>query len=228
MNLETQPYIEQLKRWPTSGHHILAQFDTNTVVVYQAYRPAIGLVAVQHQRFTGEFSLNRMSWIKPNFLWMMYRSGWGTKDGQEVTLAVRLHRLAFDEILRQAMHSTYVPEVYGSPEKWKARLAESPVRLQWDPDHDPRGGKQERRAIQLGLAGEMLRQYAQSCIVSIEDISGFVAKQRPHAHTNGFAELVTPREGVYPVKDSAVAARLGISSWATFDGTADKTQPEVT
>jgi len=27
-----------------------------------------------------------MSWIKPNFLWMMYRCGWGTKEGQQVTL----------------------------------------------------------------------------------------------------------------------------------------------
>jgi NAD(P)-dependent dehydrogenase (short-subunit alcohol dehydrogenase family) len=29
---------------------------------------------------------------------MMYRSGWGTKENQEVTLAVRLRRAAFDEI----------------------------------------------------------------------------------------------------------------------------------
>ena len=101
MNLRTQPYLEQLKRWPVSGRHILAQFDSNTVVVYQAYRPAIGLFAAQHQRFGGEFSLNRMSWIKANFLWMMYRSGWGTKEGQAITLAVRLRRAAFDEIARE-------------------------------------------------------------------------------------------------------------------------------
>src|SRR6266511_4315654 len=125
MILQTQAYCEQLKRWPTSGRHILAQFDAGTVVVYQAYRPAIGHDAAEHQRLGGEFSLNRMSWIKPNFLWMMHRSCWGTKDGQEVTLAVRLQRTAFDEILRHAVHSSYVPEVYGSPERWRTRLAES-------------------------------------------------------------------------------------------------------
>ncbi|MFM7854759.1 MAG: DUF4291 family protein [Flammeovirgaceae bacterium] len=27
-------------------------------------------------------SLNRMTWMKPNFLWMMYRSGWATKHNQ--------------------------------------------------------------------------------------------------------------------------------------------------
>src|SRR5438132_362292 len=126
MNLQTEQYLTQSKRWPASGRHILAQFDAETVLVYQAYRPAIGRFAAQQQRFGGEFSLNRMSWIKPNFLWMMYRSGWGTKEGQEVTLAVRLRRAGFDNILRQAVHSSYMPEIYASPENWKARLAESP------------------------------------------------------------------------------------------------------
>jgi hypothetical protein len=210
MNLRTEAYLEQVKRWPSVGWHILAQFDTDTVVVYQAYRPAIGLFAAQNQCFGGEFSLSRMSWIKPNFLWMMYRSGWGTKEGQEITLAVRLQRSGFDEILRQAVHSSSVPEIYGSLENWKTRLAESPVRLQWDPDHDPRGGKQERRAIQLGMAGNVLRKYAQPWIVSVEDISGFVAEQREHAQTNGYAKLVTPREEVYPITDPEIAQHIGI------------------
>ncbi len=210
MNLRTEQYLTQSKRWPASGRQILAQFDAETVVVYQAYRPAIGRFATQQQRFGGEFSLNRMSWIKPNFLWMMYRSGWGAKEGQEVTLAVRLRRAAFDNILQRAVHSSYVPGIYASPENWKARFAESPVRLQWDPDHDPRGGKQERRAVQLGLAGEVLRQYAQNWILSIEDISGFVAEQRTNAESNGFAKLVTPREDVYPVANQEIVARLGI------------------
>src|SRR3974390_3276628 len=99
MNLLTEPYLVQNARLPKTGRHILAQFDDESVIVYQAYRPAIGHFAAQHGYFGGEFSLNRMSWIKPNFLWMTYRSGWGTKEGQEVTLAVRLRRAAFDEIL---------------------------------------------------------------------------------------------------------------------------------
>lgn len=210
MNIETESYIEQLKRWPASGRHILAQFDADTVLVYQAYRPAVGHFAAQEQRFGGEFSFSRMSWIKPNFLWMMYRSGWGTKEGQEITLAVRLRRAAFEEILQRAVHSSYVANAYGSPEAWKARLAASPVRLQWDPDHDPRGTKQERRAIQLGLAGDVLRSYAHDWIVSIEDISQFVAEQRTYADSNDFRRLVTPRETVYPVAKPEVAELIGI------------------
>jgi hypothetical protein len=210
MKIETEQYRSQIERWPATGRHILAQFDAETVVVYQAYRPAIGVFAAKHQRFGGEFSMNRMSWIKPNFLWMMYRSGWGAKEGQEITLAVRLRRQAFDEILRRAVHSTFVPEVYGSPEIWKARLAESPVRLQWDPDHAPRGEKQERRAIQLGLAGEVLRQYAADWVMTIEDISEFVAIQRENVRAKDYANLLTPREDVYKITEPEVAERLGV------------------
>ena len=210
MRLRTESYLEQVKRWPKSGRHILAQSDTNEIVVYQAYRPAIGHFAAEHQYFGGEFSFTRMSWIKPNFLWMMYRSGWGTKDGQEVTLAVRLTRPGFNEILRRAVHSAHVPEVYGTEDNWKPCLKESNVRLQWDPDHDPFGTKQERRAIQLGLSGEVLRQYAKDWILGIEDISEFVAQQRILVEREAISELATPVETEYLVGDSEVAKRIQV------------------
>lgn len=210
--LRTEPYLAQVDRWPASGRHILAQFDSETVVVYQAYRHAIGRFATQHQRFGGEFSFSRMNWIKPNFLWMMYRSGWGTKEGQEMTLAVRLLRSGFDEILRHAVHSSFAPGLYDSPENWRRRLNESPVRLQWDPDHNPRGEKEDRRAIQLGLAGDVLRKYAQEWIVNIEDISEFVAEQRISVAATGFENLATPQEAIYPVADRCVGTRLELTA----------------
>ncbi len=153
MDRNSESYTNQKARWPTSGRHILAQFDAESVIVYQAYNSAIGQFAAEHGYFGGGFSLNRMSWIKPNFLWMMYRSGWGIKENQEVTLAVRLRRDAFNEILRQAVHSTCVPEVYGSEETWRRAVAGSDVRLQWDPDHGPSGNPVERRASIL-VSGE--------------------------------------------------------------------------
>src|SRR5919206_3744636 len=84
MTLVTEPYAAQVARWPRAGRHILAQFTDDAVVVYQAYCPAIGHFAARHKFFGGAFSLNRMSWIKPKFLWMMYRSGWGTKEGEDI------------------------------------------------------------------------------------------------------------------------------------------------
>ena len=109
MKLITEPYITQLARWPTSGQHILAQFDEQSIVVYQAYRPATGRFAASHGYFGDGFSFNRMSWIKPNFLWMMFRSGWGTKEGQESILAVRIQRAAFDMLLEKAVYSRFLP-----------------------------------------------------------------------------------------------------------------------
>ncbi len=178
--------------------------------MYQAYRPEIGDFAATHGYFGGGFSLGRMSWIKPNFLWMMYRSGWGTKPGQEVVLAIRLVRAAFDEILTRAIHSSYVADVYGSREDWQRRGKNSDVRLQWDPDHGPCGSKQERRAIQLGLRGEVLSRYASEWVIDIEDISEFVAEQ--HGKVNALPRLVTPRERAYPVADTATSAKLEVGS----------------
>jgi hypothetical protein len=209
MNLLIESYLAQTARLPKTGRHIVAQFDDESVVVYQALRPAIGHFAAQHGYFGGAFSLNRMSWIKPNFLWMMYRCGWASKEGQEVVLAVRLRRTAFDEILRRAVHATYVPKVYQSQAAWKEAVARSDVRLQFDPDHDPSGAPIQRRAIQLGLRGEFLSKYAREWLLGVEDVSEFVRKQSQHARSP-YSRLITPREEVYPVTDPKVAARLGL------------------
>lgn len=209
--LQTELYIDQVQRWPKEGQHILAQFNDEGVVVYQAYRPGIGHFAAEHQYFGGEFKMSRMSWIKPNFLWMMYRCGWGMKPDQEVILAVTIRRESFDSILEQVVHSTFLSDRYGSHQEWKRRLDTSTVRLQWDPDHDPYGNKQERRAIQLGLAGEVLQAYSRDWILKIEDISGFVTREYQHVSKRDLGGLVLPREEVYPIHSALVARHLGVS-----------------
>jgi uncharacterized protein DUF4291 len=110
-----------------------------------------------------------MSWIKSNFLWMMFRCGWRAKPDQEVVLAVR-RRVAFDEILAQAVPSRFESDLFATPAAFHDAIANSSVRLQWDPDGDRSGAPVERRAIQLGLRGEALRRYARGWIVEIQDI----------------------------------------------------------
>jgi hypothetical protein len=212
LTLQTETYAEHVERLPSIGRHIIAQYDDESIIVYQAYRPRIGNFATEHGYFGGEFSLNRMSWIKPNFLWMMYRSDWGTKVGQEVVLAVRLQRVTFDQILSLAVHSSFVEHLYGTQAKWNTALRESSVRLQWDPDHDPAGGKLERRAIQLGLRDEILQRYSKEWIIDIQDISDFVAEQRQYTTQAPYTDLFVPVENIYPVQDEMVAKRLGIIS----------------
>jgi len=202
--MEFRRYLEQIEHWPSSGRHVLAQFDAESIVVYQAYRPSIADFAVKNQRFGGDFSFSRMSWIKPNFLWMMFRSGWATKEGQERILAVRLKRTFFDELLSLVVPSTFVTHRYPSREAWQTAVSASEVRLQWDPDHDPVGAPVQRRAVQLGLRGEALRRYGTRELISIEDMSEFVIAQRTHA-SGDLSRLVSPLEQVYEPADPSVA-----------------------
>jgi len=57
------------------GRQIRALFSARTVTVYQAYAPEIADPALVAGTFVPPFRLGRMTWIKPSFLWMMYRSG---------------------------------------------------------------------------------------------------------------------------------------------------------
>jgi hypothetical protein len=81
-SLRLESFQAQSARWPASGRHVLAQYDDESVVVYQAYRPSIGQFAAEHGYFGGEFSLSRMSWIKPNFLWMMTAAAGQRRKGR--------------------------------------------------------------------------------------------------------------------------------------------------
>lgn len=209
--MEYEPYQKQLVRWPREGQHILAHYDDANVVVYQAYKDAIADHALAHGRFGGDFSFNRMSWIKPNFLWMMFRSGWAGKEGQERILAITLKRAFFDSLLGAAVASSHQGSVFASKEDWQAAVAASDVRLQWDPDHDPFGAPVERRAVQIGVRGATLREYGHDAIVAIEDMTAFAREQ--HANVTGdCAGLLLPRERVY-VPQAGAARNIGLAPW---------------
>lgn len=211
MKLELKKYKEQLTEWPKSGHHIMAQYTDEKIVVYQSYRPGIGNFASENQFFGGPFSLERMTWIKPNFLWMMYRNGWGTKEGQEVVLAIHLKRTAFEHYLHNAVYSSFKPELYKSHELWQTAIETSNVRLQWDPDHDPHGSKLERRAIQIGLRKEFIKSFAQDDIIEIEDISPFVKEQYELVKSNNLDDLVIPYEQPLIFKDEKLNKYLKLT-----------------
>ena len=59
---------------------IYAKYDDKTIRIYQAYNNKIADEAIKLGTFGEHFSLTRMTWIKPSFLWMMYRCGWTEKD----------------------------------------------------------------------------------------------------------------------------------------------------
>ncbi len=209
--MKTEKYYYQQTQLPTQGKHIIAQSDDETITVYQAYNNAIASYAAANQKFGGSsYSFSRMTWIKPNFMWMMYRAGWATKENQERILAIKIKQEGFNKILKEAVHSSFQGSIYKSHEAWKARLAESKVRLQWDPDHDPCGRKLERKAIQLGIRGEMLHQLNKDWITEILDVTDFVKKQ--HAFAKGdFSALEVPFERVQVYTDQAIIDNLGLT-----------------
>ena len=149
-----------------------------------------------------------MTWIKPSFRWMLYRSGCGTKPGQERVLAITLTRAGFDDALGMACLSHYEPDVHASHDAWKAQLAASPVRIQWDPERGPALEALPWRAIQVGLSGPAVASYLSSWIVGIEDVTP-AAHAADVAMTSGGAVPEAREERAYPVP-AAVRARLGM------------------
>jgi hypothetical protein len=207
--LKHKPYIDQRASWPDKGQIILAQYDDDSVVVYQAYRRGIAIYAVDHQALGGsDFSFDRMSWVNPNFLFMMRRSEWATDPDQKHVLALWLKRDGFDSILAQAVPSRFEGNGFDSKEAWQAALDASEVIAQWDAGYTPANKKSPLRAVQFGLRGETLRQFATEWIIQIEDITPFVTEQASFLPEEEM--LFTPAERSYPVKDQAVARRLGL------------------
>ncbi|MEU3124813.1 MULTISPECIES: DUF4291 domain-containing protein [Streptomyces] len=152
-------------------HEIRARHTDSTVTVYQAYRPAIGLAAARDGRFPSEWKRDRMTWIKPSFLWMMYRCGWGAKEGQETVLAVEISREGFGWALENAELSHYVRGVHADRATWQRDLRRSPTRVQWDPERDLHLNALPHRSLQLGLSGEAARRYADEWLVSVTDVT---------------------------------------------------------
>ena len=215
MKLKVKNYKEQLEDWPQTGHHIMAQYDDEIIVVYQSYRKSIGAFAVKNQYFGGDFSLERMTWIKPNFLWMMYRNGWGTKENQEYTLAIHLKLDAFKKYLQNAVYSSFDESMESSREEWQNHVKESSVRLQWDPDHDPFGKKVERRAIQIGLKKEFTKSFAKEDIILVEDISDFVNEQYKFVLKDDLDNLMIPEEKPLFFDDENLNKKLKLRLYET-------------
>jgi hypothetical protein len=190
---------------------IRADYDDATITVYQAYSAAIALPAVRHNRFVPPFSRDRMTWIKPSFLWMMERSGWGRKPGQEHILAIRITRQGWEAALAQAVLTTFTQGVHRDCDDWQRQLDAAPVRVQWDPERTLRGESLSQRAIQVGLSRHIVSQYVDVWTREIRDCTPLVRQLYDllQAGETAKARALLPRERVYPV-EAAIARRLGM------------------
>jgi hypothetical protein len=189
---------------------IRAVFDDHTIRVYQAYSAAIAEPALKAQKFVPPFSLSRMTWIKPSFTWMMYRSGWGEKPGQERILAIDINRTGFEWALAHSCLSHFEANRHPDRSIWESALRDSPVRIQWDPERDIKLQPLPWRAIQIGLGPLASREYADSWIRRIEDATDLARKVHLDV-LDGRAEDAIARlepERAYPLPDE-ISARIG-------------------
>ncbi|KJZ79243.1 hypothetical protein HIM_01394 [Hirsutella minnesotensis 3608] len=174
---------------------IRALYDDKTITVYQAYSEEIALAAVAAQRLSAApaFRTGRMTWIKPSWAWMLYRSGYSYKDaGQRRILALRMRRAHFVALLEQASLSS-------RPD----RDGDRPVRVQWDPE----------RTVRLERA-----TWASEWIEAIDDVTDRaralkqILDERPDVTLQELVALgLVPPEHPFPLPD-AVAAPLGMNN----------------
>jgi len=212
MTIRTESYSAAQESLPIAGQYVIGHQTDDEIVVYQAYKPAIADYAVRHQQFGGsEYGYGRMSWIKPNFLWMMYRCGWAGKVNQERVLALWIKKSVLEGILAEAALTSFDAAYYADQDQWRKELEEKKVRLQWDPDHDPFGTKLNRRAIQLGLKGEVLERFGKQQLLSVEDITDFVLEQKEHVDARRLDLLQVPVERVWEMPDRELGKRIGIN-----------------
>jgi len=158
-------------------HTIRAVYDKYTITVYQAFNKIIAKSAVDNQTFVAPpFKMDRMTWIKPSFLWMMYRSGWATKENQEHILSIKIKRSGFEWALKNSCLSHFDARKHISYEDWQEAMRKSPVRIQWDPEKDIFLQPLNYRSLQIGLSGIAIEKYISDWIISIEDITEYCRK----------------------------------------------------
>jgi hypothetical protein len=191
------------------AREIRADFDRETLVIWQAYSSAIADAALEAQRFVAPFSFHRMTWIKPSFLWLMHRSNWGQKSGQERVLAVRIRRAGWEKALALAVLTSFEPSLFRTAEEWRQQFGKAQVHLQWDPERSLRGAELPYYSIQVGLSRHLICEYAEEWITSIEDFTPRVRKIHDLLHRGQAdkAKRHLPPERVYPTSPE-LARRL--------------------
>jgi len=188
---------------PQLDKEIRAFYTEDFIRVYQAYSDNIADSALVNKTFVSPpFSMSRMTWIKPSFLWMMYRSGWGKKDyNQSRILAIDLSHQGFKDILSQGILSNHKSHETEQHTEWKKKIKESDVVIQWDPERDIFLNKLNHRTIQIGLRNQAVIDYCQKWIVNISDLTKDVRHIYKLIKSDNVSEAIglLPKERVYDV-----------------------------
>ena len=182
------------------AYEIRANYDRDTIVMYQAYSDAIAEPAIEHQKFQPPFSFNRMTWIKPSFLWLMHRSNWGQKNNQNRILAVHISRYGWEKALSLGVLTSPEVHIHGSAVNWEKLFNSAHVHVQWDTERSKKGAALNHFSIQVGLSRHIIREFVDEWVVEIEDLTSLVQKLNKLRKTGdkSFSKYL-PSEKLYPV-----------------------------
>src|SRR5688500_13942186 len=106
----------------TSYREIRADYNRESIVVYQAYNDQQADTAPEAGWLVAPCSFYRLTWIKPSSLWLMERSGWGTKPNQTPIPAVRISRSGWEAALNQGVLTACEPDVHQSIKHWHSQF----------------------------------------------------------------------------------------------------------
>ncbi|MEN7551631.1 DUF4291 domain-containing protein [Rapidithrix thailandica] len=190
---------------------IRASYDKELITVYQAYNQAIALPAIRNNKFEKPFSFNRMTWIKPSYLWLMARSNWGTKSNQDYIVGIRIKRNCWEKALSMGVLTDPDKEVYANGAEWEEQFAKAKVHIQWDPERSLQGGKLQVRSIQVGISRHLIEEYNEEWIKEILDMTPLTKKINQLRKQGKYKEAkrLLPKEQVYPLPED-IQKRIGI------------------
>jgi hypothetical protein len=191
---------------------VRAVYTPETITVYQGCPVPVALAAAKAGRFVPPFLRDRMTWLKPSFLWMMYRSQWAAPDTQERVLAVEMTREGFEWALAHSGLAQYDHAFFPDRERWAATLNDSPVRVQWEQERSLQLKPLPHRTLRVGLGVEVIDRYVQDWTVDITDVThqarriGDLVRRGDESR----ADQMLPQERPYPLP-APIAAALHIS-----------------
>ncbi|EOC1289847.1 DUF4291 domain-containing protein [Cronobacter muytjensii] len=187
----------------TPTNEIRAYYTDDFIRVYQAFSDEIAESALENKTFASPpFSMSRMTWIKPSFLWMMYRSGWAKKDSkQKRILAIDISHTGFREMLKSGVLSSHGECHHNSLDNWRADIKKSDVIIQWDPERDIYLNKLNYRTIQIGLRNQAVEDYCKKWIINILDVTSHVEKMKEYIDAGDIQSAISllPQERTYKI-----------------------------
>lgn len=198
VNLEGRNMVNSLDWSLPFRRQIFANYNDDCIRLYQIFSKEISSSLMATFKFGKAFNYNRVTWVKPSFLWTMQRSKFLSTKGEASVLAINIKRDCFERLLENSHIANPVLGAYFNSEKeFSKESREQPNTVQWDPDKNIIGKRLNRRALQLGLHPKS-HQIFEENIVAVADVTPLVKKIQGKLQDKKDCEYLLPLEFPYP------------------------------